>query len=287
MGGRRKRTPLVRVKFSIFHLLVEIFLISLSLAEKEVKNLKTKVEQFEGLQEMFKELLKMCEQFDARVRVLENQIGQVKETRDTFLKEISEKHEDFIRRLSQNQETLIKEAVEQKMASLYNRCNRCNPSQSSPAKLSPHKSSPSKFNPNIERALAAAVKTEMSKTDKAISSTLSPSAPEFVLPKNNLTNIPSDQSTTAPFFPRYRVFQDPRLMFQQSGGSQNPSFEPSSFQPFSLQHPGWYLGSPVVAPPVIVPDVSNAVGFLYGPTVNWGPKIMQANMLAHLRNLNK
>ena len=236
---------------------------------------------------MFMELLKMCEKFDARVRVLENQIGQVKETRDTFLKEISEKHEDFIRRVSQNHETLIEEAVEQKMASLDNRCNRCNPSQSSPAKLSPNKSSPSKFNPNIESAIAAAVKTEMSKTDKAISSTLSPSAPEFVLPKNNLTNIPSDQSTTAPFFPRYRVFQDPRLMFQQSGGSQNPSFEPSSFQPFSLQHPGWYLGSPVVAPPVIVPDVSNAVGFLYGPTVNWSPKIMQANMLAHLKNLNK
>ena len=140
------------------------------------------------------------------------------------------------------------------------------------------------------------VKTEMSKTDKATSSRLSPSAPEFVLPKKNLTTTPSDHSKKAALYmmatlPGYQLYQNPRLVVQQSGGRQNPSMQPPSFesrsiQSLSLQHPGWYLGSPLVAPPVIVPDVSNAVGFLYGPTVNWGPKIMQANMLAHLRNLN-
>ena len=255
---------------------------------------------------MFMELLKMCEQFDARVRVLENQIGQVKETRDTFLKEVAEKHEDFIQRLSQNQETLIGEAVDRKMSILDNKGNKCNLTTSSPSELSPNKSSPSKtspspskFNPTIESAIAAAVKTEMSKTDKATSSSLSPSAPEFVLPKNNLTTTPStipDQSKKAPLYvmatlPGYQFYQDPRLVFQQSGGSQNPrmqppSFEPPSHQPLSLQHQSWYLGNPLVAPPVIVPDVSNN-GFPSVPTVNWSPKTMQANTLAHLNNLNK
>ena len=192
------------------------------------------------------------------------------------------------------------------MSILDNKGNKCNLTKSSPSELSPNKSSasktspsPSKFHPNIESAIAAAVKTEMSKTDKATSSRLSPSAPEFVLPKNNLTTTPStipDQSKKAPLYvmptlPGYQVYQDPRLVFQQSGGSQNPrmqppNFEPPSLQPLSLQHPGWYLGNPVVAPPVIVPDVST-VGFPCGPTVTWSPKIMQANALAHLKNLKK
>ena len=230
----------------------------------------------------------MCEQFDARVRMLEDQLVQVKETRDTFLKEISAKHEDFIRKLADSQEALIKEAVDRKISSLENEGKRCNLG----------KSSPSKSSPNIESTVAAESLASKhlveggggspmvkSLTDKANSSRLSPSAPEFVLPSMN--SIPSGQQKNAhsyaiPTIPGYHVYQDPKLIFQQSGRSQNPniqhpSFEPPSIQSLRLQHPpGWYIGNPVMSPPVIVPNVSSA-GFSSGPML----------MQAYLKNPNK
>ena len=290
-----------------------------SSAEKEVKILTGKVDQFEGLEKMFMELLKMCEQFDARVSLLENQLTQVKGTRDTFLKEISEKHEDFIRRLADDQEALINKAVERKMSSLGNEGKRCNISSSSPSKpnpsnssprfspplrflaskSSPDKPNPSKSIPNIaaeplasnqlaEEGGGGVGSTVKGSTDKATpSSLLSPSAPEFVLPKNDSTTIPADQSKKAPSYRQpffdTRWYQDPRLLFQQSGGSQLPTFEPPSIQPLSLQpHPNrhqtsWYIGSPVMPPPVIVPNVSSVEFLPAGSTVNWDPKLMQAN----------
>ena len=250
------------------------------------------MEEFEGLEKMFMELLKMCEQFDARVRMLEDQLVQVKETRDTFLKEISAKHEDFIRKLADSQEALIKEAVDRKISSLENEGKRCNLGKSSPGKSSPSKSSPSKSSLNIESTVAAeSLASEhlvegvgggspkvKSLTDKANSSRLSPSAPEFVLPSMN--SIPSGQPKNAPSYamptiPGYQVYQDPKLIFQQSGRSQNPniqhpSFEPPSIQSLRLQHPpGWYIGNPDMTPPVIVPSVSS-------PGLPRGPMLMQA-----------
>ena len=62
-----------------------------SFAETEVKILSAKVEHFEGLEKMFLELLKMCEHFETRVTQLENQVSQVNESGDTFLKEILRK----------------------------------------------------------------------------------------------------------------------------------------------------------------------------------------------------
>ena len=273
--------------FSIFRKSADFFYFSSS-SEKEVKILNAKVEEFEGLEKMFMELLKMCEQFDARVRMLEDQLVQVKETRDTFLKEISAKHEDFIRKLADSQEALIKEAVDRKISSLENEGKRCNLG----------KSSPSKSSPNIESTVAAESLASKhlveggggspkvkSLTDKTNSSRLSPSAPEFVLPSMN--SIPSGQQKNAPSYamptiPGYQVYQDPKLIFQQSGRSQNPniqhpSFEPPSIQSLRLQNPpGWYIGNPVMSPPVIVPNVSSA-GFPSGPML----------MQAYLKNPNK
>ena len=223
-----------------------------------------------------------------------------------------EKHEDFIRRLADKQEALINEAVERKLSSLGNEGKMCFISKSSPSKLNPSKSSPDKPNPikpipNIAAEPLAAnqlveeggggvgstVKAEKGSTDKATSSCfLSPSAPEFVLPKNDSTAIPADQSKKAPSYRQpffdTRWYQDPRLIFQQSGGGsqhpnlQHPTFEPPSIQPLSLQHhpnrqTSWYIGSPVMPPPVIVPNVSSVEFLPAGSTVNWDPKLMQAN----------
>ena len=222
---------------------------------------------------------------------------QVKETRDTFFKEVLDKQESLIRRLADNQEALINGAVEKKMSSLKNEGGNICKSRAS-------KSDPSKLTPNIAATQPLAsnqlveggdvggstVKAEKSLTEKATTSSLSPSAPEFVLPKNGLKTNPSeDQSKNAPGYQMVpderswtpdgtRWYQDPRLIFQQSGGCsrspkfpnlQHPSFEPPSTQPLDLQHPvpNCYTGGTVMAPPIIVPDVSSN-GFPGGANVS-------------------
>ena len=170
----------------------------------------------------------MCEQFETRVTVLENQVGEMKkslslvsETRPTFLKEMSKKHEDFIQIIAENQEILIKEEIERKISR-----NEANPNKTSPRK-------PTKTNPSAVPELTPAVPLEMTpgdplapnklaerssmvkdegrKTDKeTFFSRLSPSAEEFVLPKNNPSeqpkkNPPYSPPLVAPTLPGHQV----------------------------------------------------------------------------------
>ena len=78
-GWEKKAVGNLGKNFSFAFLRFWLFFsfLRLSFAEKEVKILSAKVGQFEGLEKMFLELLKVCEQFEERVTELENQLSQV------------------------------------------------------------------------------------------------------------------------------------------------------------------------------------------------------------------
>ena len=135
-----------------------------SLVEDEVHTLKSKVERFESLEKMFLELLKMCEQFETRVTSLEKQLKQ------------------------RDQEASIEEAVARRISLLEmgkEKSNSSYPSKSevssAGAEVKSTSSSGHLSNTNVPKE-----KTEDTKLDKFISSRLSPTAPEFVLPKRSI-----------------------------------------------------------------------------------------------------
>lgn len=166
LSGKRERSPLVYIQI-FFNSSQQHRIFIFLFAENEVQILKNKVERFESLEKMFLELLKMCEQFETRVTSLENQLKQ------------------------KDQEASIEEAVARRISLLKMEKDKSNSSHPSKSEVSSAgaevKSTPSSghlSNTNVPKEVST-MKTEDTKLDKFISSRLSPTAPEFVLPKRS------------------------------------------------------------------------------------------------------
>ena len=159
-----------------------------------------------------------------------NYIQQVKETRDTFLKEISKKQEDFAQMMKKNQETIIEEAVARRIFKLETENDKSHlPEVLCSRGVGVQKTFPSVKLPNTSVPKeVSTVKTEEAKLDKSISSRLSPTAPEFVLPKRS--NPPESVSPHLP-----NQFYNNQVLIQQLPDvGINPNMEKLRIDPGNI-----------------------------------------------------